>query len=88
MKIQVVNAYFKLSDQDLAPKILCQSDKDHGRLFARVSDGHFVMDEFEYTHIELYCIYCEYKKELGSSMYDKMYNIVWMYRFGEADENE
>ena len=82
MRIQVVNAYLKLVDGDLAPKVLCKRDKDHGRLFPELIESE------SGDSIELYCTMCEYRSTLGLSMYKKMYDIVWMYEFGRDVENE
>lgn len=82
MRIQVVNAYLKLVDRSLAPKILCQHDKDHGRLFPELIESE------SGDSIELYCCMCDYRMSLGLSMYNKMYDIVWMYEFGRDAENE
>ena len=82
MKIQVVNAYLKLVDGDLAPKVLCKRDKDHGRLFPELIESE------SGDSIDLYCPMCEYRSTLGLSMYKKMYDIVWMYEFGRDVENE
>ena len=76
MKIQVVNAYLKLVDGDLAPKVLCKRDKEHGRLFPELIESE------SGDSIDLYCPMCEYRMTLGLSMYKKMYDIVWMYEFG------
>ena len=76
MRIQVVNGYLKLVDKDLAPKILCKHDKEHGRLFPELIESE------KGDSIDLYCILCDYRMSLGSSMYKKMFDIVWMYEFG------
>jgi len=36
----------------------------------------------EDDNIILWCLACEYNAHLGIAMYDKMFDIVWMY-----DEN-
>ena len=73
MRIQVVNGYLKYADQDLAPKLLCQHDKEHGRLYPELIESD------SGDSIELYCCMCEYRMKLGSAAYQKMYDIVWMY---------
>ena len=82
MRIQVVNAYLTLADKSLAPLILCQPDKSHGRLFPELIESE------SGDTIDLYCLYCEYRKTIGLKMYDSMYEIVWMYEFGRKEENE
>ena len=74
MKIQIVSRYLELVDQGQAPPPVCKNDKEHGRVFARLDDD----DE----NITLWCLACEYNAQLGIAMYDKMFDIVWMY-----DEN-
>ena len=70
MRIQVVNRYLELVDQGNAPAPVCKNDEDHGRVFAKLDDD---------DNIILWCLACEYNAQLGISMYDKMYDIVWMY---------
>ena len=73
MKIQIVNGYLKYADLGMAPVMLCQHDKDHGRLYPELIEAE------KYDYIELYCCMCDYRVTLGSSAYQKMYDIVWMY---------
>jgi hypothetical protein len=73
MKIQVVNGYLKYADLGMAPKILCQHDKDHGRLYPELIESE------DGDSIVLYCCMCEYRTNLGLGAYQKMYDIVWMY---------
>ncbi len=73
MKIQVVNRYLQLVDRGCAPAPVCHNDRDHGRVFAKLDED---------DNIILWCLACEYNAHLGIAMYDKMFDIVWMY-----DEN-
>ena len=82
MRIQAVNAYLKLVDENLAPKILCKSDKLHGRLFPELIESE------SGDSIDLYCLACDYRMTLGLDMYKRMFDIVWMYEFGRDVENE
>ena len=82
MRIQVVNGYLKLVDENLAPKILCKSDKLHGRLFPELIESE------SGDSIDLYCLACDYRMTLGLDMYKRMLDIVWMYEFGRDVENE
>lgn len=70
MRIQVVNRYLELVDQGSAPAPVCKNDKDHGRVFAKLDKD---------DNIILWCLACEYNAQLGIAMYDKMFDIVWMY---------
>lgn len=81
MRIQVINAYLALSDRGLAPLILCQPDKSHGRLFPELIESEAG------DIIDLYCLYCEYRKTVGLKMYDSMYDVVWMYEFAGGEVN-
>jgi len=38
-------------------------------------------------NISLWCLACEYNAQLGIAMYDKMFDIVWMYEFTVGDVN-
>jgi len=78
MRIQVVNRYLELVDQGSAPAPVCKNDEDHGRVFARLDKD---------DNIALWCLACEYNAQLGIAMYDKMFDIVWMYEFTVGDVN-
>ncbi len=65
MRIQYVSTYISMSEDGLVEKLLCPVDQSS--LFSN-------QDLFD--NIFLYCLECEYKKELGSSTYDKIVNAV------------
>lgn len=65
MRIQYVSTYISMSEDGLVEKLLCPVDQSN--LFSN-------QDLFD--KIFLYCLECEYRKELGSSTYDKIVNAV------------
>lgn len=65
MKIQYVSTYISMSEEGLVEKLLCPVDQSI--LFCNQS----LQDE-----VYLYCLECDYKKELGLSSYEKIVNEV------------
>ena len=65
MKIQYVSTYISMSEDGLVEKLLCPVDQSI--LFCNQS----LQDE-----VYLYCLECDYKKELGLSSYEKIVNEV------------
>ena len=65
MRIQYVSKYIALSEEGLVSKLECPIDQ--GLLLSNLNDE----DE-----IFLYCISCEYKKNIGLEMYSKIVSEV------------
>jgi len=65
LKIQYVSKYLTLSREGLVPGINCPMDQ--GLLFCNQDDN---------DNIFLYCLSCNYKKDVGLKLYDKMVNLV------------
>jgi hypothetical protein len=65
MRIQYVSTYISMSEDGLVEKLLCPVDQSI--LFCNQS----LQDE-----VYLYCLECDYKKELGLSSYEKIVNEV------------
>jgi hypothetical protein len=70
VRIQTVNRYLDLMDQGKAPAIFCGNDKQHGRVFARLSDEE---------NVELWCLACDYRCVVGLAMFDSMTEVCWIY---------
>ena len=70
MKVQYVSAYISMSEEGLVEKLLCPVDQSI--LFSNQD-----LEE----NIFLYCLECEYKKNIGSATYEKIVNLV------EANKN-
>jgi len=65
MKIQYVSTYISMSEEGLVEKLLCPVDQS--LLFSNQN----LSDE-----IYLYCLECDYKKNLGSMTYQKIVDEV------------
>ena len=65
MRIQYVSTYISMSEEGLVEKLLCPVDQS--LLFSNQS----LKDQ-----IYLYCLECEYKKELGLLSYENIVNEV------------
>jgi hypothetical protein len=65
LKIQIVSKYLTLAREGLVPNMDCPLDQ--GLLFANIDN-----DE----QIFVYCISCEYKKYIGTKIYDNMKRIL------------
>jgi len=65
MRIQYVSKYIALSEEGLVSKLECPIDQ--GSLLCNLDSN----DE-----IFLYCISCEYKKNIGLAIYSKIVNEV------------
>jgi len=70
MRIQYVSTYISMSESGLVEKLLCPVDQS--LLFCN--------QDLE-DDIYLYCLECEYKKNIGSATYEKIVNLV------EANKN-
>jgi len=70
MRVQYVSAYISMSEEGLVEKLLCPVDQS--LLFCNQN----LEDD-----IYLYCLECEYKKNIGSATYEKIVNLV------EANKN-
>ena len=70
MKVQYVSAYISMSEEGLVEKLLCPVDQSI--LFSNLD-----LEE----NIFLYCLECEYKKNIGSATYEKIVKLV------EANKN-
>lgn len=70
MRIQYVSAYISMSEEGLVEKLLCPVDQSI----------LFCNQDLE-DNIFLYCLECEYKKEIGSTTYEKIVKLV------EANKN-
>lgn len=65
MRIQYVSSYISMSEEGLVEKLLCPVDQSI--LFCNQD-----LDE----NIFLYCLECEYLKNLGSNTYNKIVSLV------------
>lgn len=74
MRIQLVNTYLKMMDEGSVPYITCGGDKDHPRPFVRPSDP----DDPE-AGLELWCLACNWKRELGLRDYEHMKNLLTLH---------
>jgi hypothetical protein len=61
MKIQYVSKYINLAEEGLAPKLDCPMDQ-----------GLLLCNQDIDDVIYLYCLSCEYKKNIGLDLYNKM----------------
>ena len=61
MKIQNVSKYISLSQEGLVPMLVCPMDQ--GSLFCNIDDE---------DTIYLYCITCDFKKDMGIQMYNSI----------------
>ena len=61
MKIQYVSKYINLAEEGLAPKLDCPMDQ-----------GLLLCNQDIDDVIYLYCLSCEYKKNIGLDFYNKM----------------
>jgi hypothetical protein len=64
-KIQYVSRYIALADEGLVPKILCPMDQ-----------GLLLCNQDIEDNIFLYCLECDYKKFLGSGLYNRIIKAV------------
>jgi hypothetical protein len=65
MKIQYVSKYIALSEEGLVSKMVCPIDQ--GSLFSNLDSSDVIY---------LYCVSCDYKKEIGLDLYNKMVKLV------------
>jgi len=65
MKIQYVSTYISMSEEGLVEKLLCPVDQS--LLFCN--------QDLE-DNISLYCLECEYKKNIGLSTYQNIVKLV------------
>lgn len=65
MKIQVVSKYLALAEEGLVSKLDCPMDQ-----------GLLMPNQTIDDKIYLYCLSCEYKKDLGLDLYGKMEQAV------------
>ena len=65
MRVQYVSAYISMSEEGLVEKLLCPVDQS--LLFCNQDLNDLIF---------LYCLSCEYKKEIGSATYDKIVKCV------------
>ena len=65
MKIQVVSKYLSLAEEGLVSKLDCPMDQ-----------GLLMPNQTIDDKIYLYCLSCEYKKDLGLDLYGKMEQAV------------
>jgi len=70
MRIQYVSTYISMSEEGLVEKLLCPVDQSI----------LFCNQDLE-ENIFLYCLECEYKKNIGSTTYEKIVKLV------EANKN-
>ena len=69
MKIQYVSKYIALSEEGLVSKMVCPIDQ--GSLLSNLDDE---------DNIFLYCLSCNYKKNIGINLYE---DIVEMVNYNE-----
>ena len=67
MRIQYVSTYISMSEDGLVEKLLCPVDQSI--LFSNQD-----LDD----NIYLYCLECEYKKNIGTSTYENIVRSVQM----------
>lgn len=65
MKIQYVSKYINLAEEGLAPKLDCPMDQ-----------GLLLCNQGVDDVIYLYCLSCEYKKNIGLDLYNKIKSEV------------
>ena len=70
MRVQYVSKYISMSEEGLVEKLLCPVDQSI----------LFCNQDLE-ENIFLYCLECEYKKNIGSTTYEKIVKLV------EANKN-
>ena len=65
MRIQIVSKYLTLAEEGLVSKVDCPLDQ-----------GLLMPNQTIDDKIYLYCLSCEYKKEIGLDFYDRMDKAV------------
>ena len=65
MQIQYVSKYITLSEEGLVPKLECPMDQ-----------GLLLCNQDNEDKIYLYCLSCEYKKNIGLSEYERIRKSV------------
>jgi hypothetical protein len=65
MKIQYVSKYLSLSREGLVPELLCPMDQ-----------GSLYPNQDAEENIFLYCLSCNYKKNIGIEMYANLKKMV------------
>ena len=65
MKIQYVSKYLSLSKEGLVPELLCPMDR-----------GSLYPNQDVEDKIFLYCLSCNYKKNIGLEMYANLKKMV------------
>ena len=65
MKIQYVSKYIALSEEGLVSKMVCPIDQ--GSLLSNLDDE---------DNIFLYCLSCNYKKNIGINLYEDIVEMV------------
>jgi len=65
LKIQVVSKYLALAEEGLVSKVECPLDQ-----------GLLMPNQTIDDKIYLYCLSCEYKKEIGLDLYGRMEEAV------------
>jgi hypothetical protein len=65
MKIQYVSKYLSLSKEGLVPELLCPMDQ-----------GSLYPNQDSEDNIFLYCLSCNYKKNIGIEMYANLKKMV------------
>jgi len=65
IKVQVLNAYKKLAEENIVPPLLCPSDQTD--LYPNIDESDKVF---------LYCFSCTYKNYLGLEAYSKIEKAV------------
>jgi hypothetical protein len=65
MKIQYVSKYLSLSREGLVPELLCPMDQ-----------GSLYPNQDAKENIFLYCLSCNYKKNIGIEMYANLKKMV------------
>ena len=65
MRIQYVSTYISMSEEGLVEKLLCPVDQSVLFCNQDLADN-----------ISLYCLECEYRKDMGSATYQKIVKLV------------
>ena len=65
MQIQYVSKYLTLAEEGLVPKLECPMDQ-----------GLLLCNQDNDDKIYLYCLSCEYKKNIGLDQYDRIRKAV------------
>ena len=65
MRIQIVSKYLTLAEEGLVSKVDCPLDQ-----------GLLMPNQDNDDKIYLYCLSCEYKKEIGLDLYGRMEKAV------------